>query len=169
MLGHDRGCVRMMMLDRNRRTPKFLGKTRRREIRVQVVRHGYRVDIENRQKMVDGLLKKTNALSCVEIADMLRDEGLAPACDRYRRLELAADGKHWGNFARELDRARHVAACTPNESWRAVGNRHDRIIRSRDNRSIVSDDKVRDAGKTTMCFLIVDHQRLAAGIGAGRH
>ena len=85
------------------------------EVGVQVVRDQGRSRPQDRQQMGRRLVQRTAGRRVVEIADMLRDEGLVAACHANRVLEVTAERQHRRAGRGEADRARREAACTAHE------------------------------------------------------
>ena len=168
VLGRDRRDMRGVMLDAHHRQSRLLGPARRMEIGMQVAGDCLRLDIENVEKMADRLGMEADRRRIVEAADMLGDEGLAPARHRDGRLEMRADREHARPVAAEIDRLRHEAARAPQERRRAVEDGHNRIVGASHNRAVMRDDEVGDACKLCLRLVVADDERLAAGIGAGR-
>ena len=75
VLGHHRGDVRMMMLDRLRRNPELRGEpngaARAVEIGMQVVHEQLGRDLQYREEMIDGPVQRPAGRRVVEIAHML--------------------------------------------------------------------------------------------------
>ncbi len=120
-------------------------------------------------QMPDGLVAETDGFAVVEIADVLRDESLAAARDRDRILQIGAGGDDARPVGAEVDRVRNEAARAPQIGRRAVDNSSHRIVGPDDDRPPMGHDQVGDALKPPLGVLVGRDQRLAAGIGAGRH
>ena len=146
---------------------------RAEEVRMQVVRDPFRRDLEHRRQVLDRLDERRAGRRVVEIADVLRDERLVAARHADRILEIAAERDDRRPRSWQLDRARRVAAGAAHEleaAGRAIGARTQHaVVAARDDRTVVHEQRVGDARKTPDGFVVVDHQRLAAGIGAGHH
>ena len=157
-----------MMLDANEREVGFFRVARREEIRMQIAGGCFRRDVEDRGEVTDRLLEKAIALGVVEVADMLRDEGLPSACHRHSRLEMPADRDDAWAVRTKIDGFGHESARAPQERRRMVDHRHHGIIRARDDGAIMPDDEIGDALQTALRVGVVNDQRFAARIGAGR-
>ena len=103
-----------------------------------------------------------------EIADMLRDESLAAARHRDRRLKMRASGDDAGTVAAKLDRLGREAARAAQKGRRAGDDAHNRIVDARHDLAIMRHDQIGDGGEALLRLLIVLHQRIAADIGACR-
>ena len=127
------------------------------------------VTSSDRRRCAIALLEEANAFGVVEIADMLRDESFAPARHRDGRLEMRAAGE------RRRGRLRRDRSARAQSRARGAGRR------ARRRRSAMTESSAR----TTMArswltmrsampcesptrLVVVDDERLAAGIGAGR-
>ena len=135
---------------------------------MQVADNGFRCDVQDVEEMARHLFVKADCCGIVEIAEMLRDEGLAPARDSHRRFQMRAHGKDGGTILAEIDRRWHEAARTAKKGRSAIDDRHDRIIGTSHDRPIMADDQISDAGEPLRRIIVIDHQWLAARIGAGR-
>ena len=98
---------------------------------------------------------------------MLRDEGLAPTRDRHGCFQMTADGEHGGTVLSQIDRLGNEAARASEIGRSAVDDRHRRIVGAGHDRPVMGDDEIGDAGEPLHRVIVVDHQRLAARIGAG--
>ena len=95
VLGHDRGDVRMVMLDAVMRNTPALREPRcvagAEEVRVQVVREHLRRDLERPRQMLDRVDERRAGRRIVEIADVLRDERFVTAGSADGILEVSAE------------------------------------------------------------------------------
>ncbi len=169
VLGGDRRDMRRMMLDLHHRPAGLLGPARGMEVGMQVAGDRLRFDIKDLEEVADRLGMEAHRRCVVEAADMLGDEGFAPARHRDGRFQVRADGKHVRPVAAEIDRLRHEAARASQEGRRAVDDRHHRIVGAGHDRAVVRDDEVGDPGEFLMRLVVADDERLAARIGARRH
>src|SRR5260370_894802 len=91
-------------------------------LRVQVVRHHLRVDVEQPAEVLDALGERAQRLGVLQVPDVVRDEGVVTPGQAERVLELGAAGQH---AALEAgfggDRLRDVAAGTADEHGAAAG------------------------------------------------
>jgi len=95
-----------VMLHRDDRKAACFRKTGGMEIRMQVASDRLRRHVEDAEEMADRALVETDHRRVVEVADMLRDKGLAPARDRHGRLQMGADADHGGPIPRRDRSAR---------------------------------------------------------------
>jgi hypothetical protein len=165
--------VRMMVLDAQQRQAtlhgEIGGKTRRVEIRVQVVRHDRRFDAQQFQQLRDAFLEEIANGGIVEVADMLRNEGFIAAGHTDGVLEPGADCQYRGSGDRQLDRAWRVAACATDELQTAGGDPRDAVVATCDDVAVVHQKSVGDPVETQQGFAVADHQRFATGVGTGHH
>ena len=61
---------------------------------MQVVRHDLRVDVEQPAEMLDALGEGAQGLGVLQVADVVRDEGVAVPGQAERVLQLGAAGQH---------------------------------------------------------------------------
>ncbi len=136
------------MLDRYKRQARGFRSAGRDEIRMEIADRPFGLDLEDRGQMPDRLVAEADGLAVVEIADVLRDEGLSAAGDRDRILEIGARGDHARAVEAEIDRVRNETARAPDIGGGPVDNAHDGIVGPDDDGALVADDQVGDARKT---------------------
>ncbi len=177
VLGRDRRHMRVVVLhgmDRMRgqrtRGSELEREARAEEIRVQVVGDGLRLHVEHRAQVVDHLDQRAAGGRVVEVADVRRQEGLVAARDADRVLQPGAGGEHRRARARQLDRPGRVAARAADELRGAGGAQPQHaVVAARDDVAVVHQKRVGDALQPGQGFVVADHQRLAARVGAGHH
>ena len=167
MLDQHGGGVGVVVLHRHHRQVEPLDETAGGEIRVQVVRDEHRRDIQQRQQMVRRLIEEPQRGSIVQRADVLRQHRLGAAGGAGRGLQHAAERQHRRHRAGQRDGAGREAAGPAQEARGGIDQAHHAVVAAGDHRTVVRDDQVGDAGKAHAGVVILDHQRLAARVGAG--
>ena len=61
---------------------------------MQVVRDDLGVDVEQPPEMLDALGERAQRLGVLQVADVVRDEGVAPLGQAERVLQLGSAGEH---------------------------------------------------------------------------
>ena len=140
------------------------------EVGVQVVRDGLRPHVEHRAQVLDHLDQRVAGGGVVEVADMRRQEGLVAARDADVFFSQAPVASTGGPARGSLIGHGRVAARTADELRRRRGaagaarcRRSARRCRGR------ASARVGDAVEPRQRLVVADHQRLAAGVGAGHH
>ncbi len=174
VLRHHRGDVRVVVLHADQRDAALRRQPGREaravEVGMQVVRDRHGFDREHVEQVIDGFLERHAGRRVVERPDVLRQEGFVAARGADRVLQVGADGEHRRTVAGEPDRRRRVAARAADEGRRPVrlGARHAVVAADQDG-AVVHQQRVGDRAEAAHGFVVVDHQRLAAGIGARHH
>ncbi len=155
MLGQHCRHVRMVVLDRTqrhaRRPAKFTGEARAVELRMQVVRDDGRSHVDDRHQVGGRAFQRHAGGRIVEVADVLRDEGLVVAGDADRVLEIAAQRQYRRSGARQPDRPRRVSASAAHEleprprRIRIVERAHDAVVAADDDVAVVDEEGIGDA------------------------
>ena len=171
VFGHHRYQMGVVMLHWNRRQTtcpgKIGGETGGLEVGMQVVRNPLRLDLQDVDQVRDCILKEAAGRCIVEVADVLRNEGLIAARDADRILEPATDRQHRRAGIGQLDGPWRVAACPTNELEAAGGSTNHSIVAAHNDVAIVRQEGIGDISQSLHRFVITDDQRLPTWIGAG--
>ena len=169
VLGEDGGDVGVVVLHRNGRNAELLGVPRRQEVRMEIVRDGDRLDLEDGPEADDGLFEEAVRLRIIHVADVLREVGAISARETDGVLQVCAGAENARNFVREVDAIGDVPTATPDQERHACDDARNGIVAARDDRAIVTDDDVANPGKTPLGLCVVDGEGLASRVGRGHH
>src|SRR5208282_120511 len=142
--GH-RGDVPMMVLDADEADPQAVrdpgGVARAEEIRMQIVGNALRLDLQNRNQVLDGVHQGHAGRRVDEIADVLRYERFVAARDAYGVLVMYSQCDHRGTGSEQLDRLGRVAPGAANElksASRTPGNdAHHAVVAAGDDGAVM--------------------------------
>ena len=168
------GNVRVMVLDADGRHAEFTGQPLRQpgaeEIGMQVMRNRLRPQFEHALQVIGRLLERLATGGVVQVADVLRQVGLRAARQAAGVLQKAAERQYRRAGRGQRDRRRRVAARATDEERRAIISRaHHAVVAADQDVAVVHDERIGDAAEPRHRLVVVDHQRLAARVGAGRH
>lgn len=105
-----------------------------------------------------------------QVADMVADEGPAPAGEAKRVLLVAADGEQRHRAVeRQGDRLRCVATGAAQQHGDASNNASHRVVAARLDGPIVGEDGVGDRRKADADVVVDEGDRLIAHVAAGEH
>ena len=167
VFGQHGGGMGVVVLHGEHRHPEPLRQAAGRKIRVQVVRDQHRRDVQQMQQVAHRFVEEPQRRRVVQRADMLRQHRLGAAGGAGGGLQHAAEGQHRRHRTRQGDAARGEAAGAAQEARRAVDHAHHAVVAARHHRAVMRHHQIGDAGEPCAGVVIVDDQRLAAGIGAG--
>ena len=178
MLSQHRGNVGMVMLHRDGRDAKPVRHRERDlggvEVGVEIVSDRLRAHRDDGLQVLDRLLQRVAGTRVVEIADVLRQEGLVAAGQAHRALQIRPQSEHWRHLAVEADRSWRVSPCSTQEMQARLGGGgrsgrrdHQRVVAAHHDVAIVDEIGVCDPGEATHRLCVVDEQRFATGIGGG--
>ena len=169
VLGQHRGDVRVVVLHGEGREARAERPPRREELRVQIVHHQLRRDLEGAREVRDGLLEKEVGLHVVEIAEVLRHVGAVAAHEAHGVLLVRAHGQYAVGVDGQANLFRGVAARTPEQARGAVDDAGNAVVAAHDDGTIVGHDHVGDAREPFVRGVVVLHEGLASGIGRRHH
>ncbi len=168
MFAHDRSDMGDVMLHRDDRQINVLRQPRTAIIRVEIGNDRLGPDVEKPRQMVDRLAIEAHRFDGTEIADMLRDEGLATARQRDGGLQVRAQCQNGGAIGAEVDRIGHEAARAPEHRRTSGDHLRHAVVSPDEDRPVMRDDEIGDAAQSTAGILIIDDERFAAGVGRRR-
>ena len=169
MLGRHRRHMGQMVLHGKDRQAETFGKAAGDQIGMQVADDGFRFHPGQIQHMANGFMQKGHGGGIVHTAHMLRDERFAPARHRHRHFQMGPNRQHGRAVLAQIDGVGNESPRPPQNDRSRCLHRHHRIVGAGDDGTVVTDDHIGDAGQGLQGLGVVDHQRIAADIGAGRH
>ncbi len=142
VLDQDGRDVRVVVLHRYARdaqAPRVVGGE---EIRVQIVGHGDRLDVEDGLEVQDALLEEPVRLGAVHVAEVLRQVRASAARQAHGVLQVGAGREDARNFSRQIDAVGDEAAAAPDDQRHPCDDPDDRVIAADDDGAVVPDDRV---------------------------
>ena len=103
-----------------------------------------------------------------EVAEVLADHHAAGAGQRYRRLEVRAEGKNVRRDIGDRDRAGRIAARPAQHQLAAANHPHDGIVERPDDRPVVDEKEIGDVAEPRHRLALLRDDRLVAEIAARR-
>ena len=170
MLGHQRGDVRVMVLDLDDRG--VAGEALERPAPRQVGRMGVdgddlRGDAVHRLERGDAPLERLQSLEVLKVADVLAHPGVRAGGKAERALQLSADGEGGGERDRERHRQRRVPARAADRLLVVSDDPHDRVIARDVDLAVVGEERVGEIAQPTPRIIIIDADRLVRAVSGG--
>ena len=133
---------------------------------MEVVGDHLRLDVEHREIELDVGAERAIGELAFEIAEVRREEGFAAADDAEGALQFGAGGEDRGpRFDGEWQGPGREAARAPD---RERGT-DDRVLAPPVDRSVVAEERVRDAVQARARVAVVEGDRLVRPVAAGHH
>jgi hypothetical protein len=118
----------------------------------------------------DALLERAERLGVLEVADVVRDPGAAPARHAERALELGPAGEHVPRRGqRQREHARDRAARAPHRQWPPAGDPQHRVVGPSLDRTVVDKERVGDVPQPRQRVVVGVGDRLVGHVAAGHH
>ena len=138
-------------------------------LRVQVVGHDLRVDVEQPAEVLDALGERAQGLGVLQVPDVLRDEGVAAPGQAERVLQLGAAGQHRaGEGAGGRDGLGDVAAGAPDQHRAAAERPGHRVVGPDVDGPVVSQERVRYPAEPVPRLVVPVDDRLVGDVSAGQ-
>jgi hypothetical protein len=171
VIGQAGGDVRVMVLDPEQvhvgQVERVLGG---QVLRMQVMGHDLRVDVEQPAEMLDALGERAQGLGVLQVPDVVGDKGVAILGQAERVLQFGPAGQHGtGEPAGHRDGFGDIAAGPPDEHRPATEHPGDGVIRPDVNGPVVGEERVRDPAEPGQHLVIVVDDRLVGAVPAGQH
>src|SRR5207342_2028870 len=170
VVGQAGGDVRVVVLD------AFGGQVQLERVlggqvlRVQVVRHDLRVDVEQPAEVLDALGERAQRLGVLQVPDVLRDKGVAPPGQAERVLQLGSAGQHGprepGGDGEGLGDVAAGAAEQHRAAAEAPGHR---VVGPDVDGPVVGQERVGDALQRVPGFVVAVDDRLVGDVSAGQN
>ena len=173
MLRHAGRDVRVMMLHGDQREISLGGPLygpRCRQIAgMQIVYHGFGLDLEGLHQVSQRLAEKIEAGEVFEVAQMLALVNKTAARQSKDVLQMPAHGQQRRRIKWQPHGERHKSAGAADQLRRTIDQRHYGVVAALQNLAVVHQKCVGDVPEPREGFVIVDRDGLFAEVGAGHH
>ena len=138
-------------------------------LRVQVVRHDLRVDVEQPAEVLDALGERAQRLGVLQVPDVVRDEGVPPPGQAERVLQLGAAGQHRPREPGcDGERLGDVAAGAAEQHRAAAERPGHRVVGPDVDGPVVGQERVGDALQRLPGLVVAVDDRLVGDVSAGQ-